>query len=282
MARKKNSSPRSKPGPARRRPSPRTPKPLPLATETYWQAIRRPVYALVFLLPMMALYEFGVVLWGQRAAKLILTSAHKPYNREVLRNFADDFIRLFFSRLTDALGWSGLFLCGSVIILTLLAWQILSRRSWSVKLDHVVGMTGESILYASVLMLPYVIVNFHPVRNSWGPSTARLMHLFFSLGAGVYEEFIFRVILMGILSFILVRAAQIQPLPASFAAALGAALVFAAVHHFGPGADPFRWTLFATRTVFGLAFGAVFIARGFAVAAGTHAFYNILVGMADF
>ena len=250
-------------------------------TETYWQAVRKPVYALVFLLPMIVLYETGVAVWGQEAAREALTQAHQPYTGEALRVVPDTLIQVVLGRPAHYLGWPGLFFSGSVIVVTLIIWQIISRQSWSVKLDHVVGMTGESVLYASFLLLPYVLVGYMPLKGSRGLPTHRWMDLFFDLGAGVYEEFIFRFALMGLIILLLVKFAELDRAPAGVIAALVAAIVFASAHHIGPLGEPFALKTFSVRTGLGLFFGGVFITRGFGVAAGTHVFYNILVGMAQ-
>jgi hypothetical protein len=60
------------------------------------------------------------------------------------------------------------------------------------------------------------------------------------------------------------------------------AALFSAHHHvmlidgrFGTGA-PFNWMEFGFRTIAGTYFAVLFAIRGFAVAAGTHAFYDII------
>ena len=138
-------------------------QPTPTQTETYWQAVRRPVYALAFLLPMMALYETGVVLWGHESAREALSNANRPYAGEILRNGADALIRKLLGRLGVELGWAGLFVSGGVIIVTLVVWQVVSRQSWSLRFDHVVGMFSESVFYASLLPLMYVIASLRPL-----------------------------------------------------------------------------------------------------------------------
>lgn len=290
MARKTDASARKKKKPASRpgksvgRPgkgASRSAKSAPVANETYWRAVRKPVYALVFLLPMMILYETGVFLWGHQAARQALAQAHVRYEGQVLRNAADIFIRSLLGGLEDYLGWGGLFLSGFVIVLTLVVWQIVSRQSWTIKLDHVVGMTGESVLYASIPLLPYVVASFLPPRGYWGLPTNRWMDLFFDLGSGVYEEFIFRLVLVGLLILVLTKFAELDFFPAGVIAVGFSAVVFAVVHHVGAIGEPFAWMTFAVRTLLGLFFGAIYIARGFGIAAGAHVFYNILLGIAQ-
>ena len=225
----------------------------------------------------MVLYELGVVLWGRQAARDALESAHLKYEGQVLRNAADVIIRHLLGYLVELLGWSGLFLSGLVIVITLIVWQVISRRSWSVKFDYLVGMFGESILYASLLPLVYVIVTFKPTRAAMDAVRHCWLSLTFDFGAGVYEEFIFRLVLVSLLALLFRGLFRVSTGPAKFSAAVAAAVIFAGAHHIGPLGDEFNWMTFAIRSILGLFFGAIFVARGFGVAAGTHVFYNIIV-----
>jgi membrane protease YdiL (CAAX protease family) len=64
---------------------------------------------------------------------------------------------------------------------------------------------------------------------------------------------------------------------------VGAILVtsvcFAAAHYVGPHGESLRWFTFTFRMIAGGFFAALFVYRGFGVAAGTHAFYDIFVGV---
>ena len=107
-----------------------------------------------------------------------------------------------------------------------------------------------------------------------------------SLGAGVYEETVFRLGLLGGLVFVfeklipffvfekLVRMARSAALLGAF---LLSSVVFAAMHHLPPYGDPIALGPFVFRVLAGLFFGLLFWRRGFAVAVYTHAFYDIFV-----
>ena len=56
-------------------------------------------------------------------------------------------------------------------------------------------------------------------------------------------------------------------------------LLFSAAHYVGPCGDPFRWLTFLFRFLAGVFFAVLFRYRGFGIAAGTHAFYDVLVGL---
>lgn len=104
-------------------------------------------------------------------------------------------------------------------------------------------------------------------------------------GAGLYEELIFRALLVGsgglfLESLILLLGWRELARPLGFAAALTlSSLIFSAAHAFGDPAalEP---QVFAFRALAGLAFGGIFLLRGLAVAAWGHAGYDALLLLA--
>jgi membrane protease YdiL (CAAX protease family) len=56
-------------------------------------------------------------------------------------------------------------------------------------------------------------------------------------------------------------------------------VLFSAAHYVGPCGDPFRWLTFLFRFLAGVFFAVLFRYRGFGIAAGTHALYDVLVGL---
>jgi membrane protease YdiL (CAAX protease family) len=98
-----------------------------------------------------------------------------------------------------------------------------------------------------------------------------------SLGAGVYEETVFRLGLLSGLVFVLEKLVRVARWAALLGAFLFSAAVFSAMHHLPPYGDPVALGPFVFRVLAGLFFGLLFWRRGFAVAVYTHAFYDILV-----
>jgi hypothetical protein len=101
--------------------------------------------------------------------------------------------------------------------------------------------------------------------------------LMLSLGAGLYEELLFRVLLVGGLAWVGRRLLGWRPLVAGLAAVLVGALVFSWFHYIGPYGDPFQLYSFVFRTIAGLAFSALFLLRGFGITAWAHALYDVFL-----
>lgn len=98
-----------------------------------------------------------------------------------------------------------------------------------------------------------------------------------SLGAGFYEELVFRVGLMGGLFWASLKAFEWPKWLAALVAVVVSSLIFSAIHHIGALGDPFTMGVFIYRFIAGAIFAAIFYLRGFAVAVYTHAIYDIYV-----
>jgi membrane protease YdiL (CAAX protease family) len=98
-----------------------------------------------------------------------------------------------------------------------------------------------------------------------------------AVGAGLYEELLFRVLLVGALVWLGRRVFHWKT-PVAAAVAVGAgALLFSTFHYVGPGGDHFQLYSFVFRFLGGLFFSGLYVLRGFGITAWTHALYDVLV-----
>jgi hypothetical protein len=239
----------------------------PYATR-YWTLTRRPVPSLVFVLPLLVIYELGVLWIGGSSA-------------DALRTGADAWLR---NALTG-LGLTDRWLVPLGLVIGLLAWQAAEPREWRCSWTTLLGMASESLVLAVALVgLSRVIdlgfdhleghaVLAAPAVGPRSPATAVIGFL----GAGVYEETLFRLALIPALVGVL-RLLQAPTVLASTLAVSGSALLFSLAHHAGVPGEAFTWFAFIFRWFAGVYFAWVFLARGFGIAVGTHAAYDILVG----
>ncbi len=89
------------------------------------------------------------------------------------------------------------------------------------------------------------------------------------LGAGLYEEALFRLASIPLL-FRVLRLVLVPALPACTLAITASSLLFSLAHHAGAPGEAFTWFAFVFRWLAGVFFAWVFVARGFGVAVGTH------------
>jgi hypothetical protein len=104
-----------------------------------------------------------------------------------------------------------------------------------------------------------------------------LTRLMVSLGAGLYEELLFRVILVSALDRVGRLLLGWSPWAAGAGATLLGAAIFSAFHYVGPYGDAFQLQSFVFRMIGGVFFSGLYLLRGFGVDAWTHALYDVFI-----
>ena len=252
----------------------------------YWLETRRPFCNLVFLLPLLLAYEIGVCLIGGAGG-------------DSIRNGADAWMRLGLQRLGVDLLW----LLPALLIGALLSWQWVSRQPWRMSWDTLGGMLAESLLFAFVLILIGQLTDFcfrqaasprlQVEETAW--NAGFLVKLIAFMGAGIYEEFLFRLCLIPV-TYAALRALLLPHRWSVGGTIVLTSLVFSLAHYLGPAADGQSLSLlteavarvqssrslcfsFVFRTLAGMFFAALFFLRGFGITVGTHAVYDVFVGI---
>lgn len=238
----------------------------PNPARDYWIRARRPWASLWFLLPLLAFYEFGVTKLGEQ-------------DPSAFRNGADYWMR-------DGLAFIGLsntLLLPIMLMFALFSWHILRGDPWKIRADTILGMLAESVAFACCLVVigqihSGVFANLPELKElsvTTPPVSARVVSF---VGAGVYEEVLFRLGLVPVLY----TGFRLLEIPHRFSvmwAILVSSLVFAGAHYVGPAADVFTLQTFSFRTIAGLFFAGLFFARGFGITVGAHAIYDLVVGV---
>lgn len=98
-----------------------------------------------------------------------------------------------------------------------------------------------------------------------------------ALGAGFYEELIFRLVGVAGGYWVLRKLFRAGERSSAVAALVLSAVAFSAFHHVGPGAEAYTTSAFLFRFAAGNLLGLLFVFRGFGVACYTHAIYNLMV-----
>ncbi len=237
---------------------------------SYWSATRRPLPCLAFVAPLLLSYELGVLWLGGASA-------------ESLRTGADAWMR----RGLTTLGLTDHWLLPLALVTALLAWQAVDRRAWRFSPGTLAGMAVESVVLAIALigLSRLVDLGFHHLEHRSAPPLATggpgpdplAAALIGFLGAGVYEEALFRLSLIP-LFFGTLRLLQTPTVLASSLAVTASSLLFAVAHHAGTPGEAFTWFAFIFRWLAGISFAWVFVVRGFGIAVGTHCAYDVLVG----
>ncbi len=238
------------------------------APGSYWQASRAPRYSLLFALPLLAFYQL-----------LALLLAHGPRS---VRNGADVILQGFFVAVAGNWGPPLFMVC----LIGAGLWLVLrDMRAHGSRLRGTVfaRMLAESILLALAfgLVVGGVTSGVLGLLQTLTLPPARELdwwtRLMVSLGAGIYEELLFRVVLVGLLAAAGRALLGWRPVTAGAAATLLGAAIFSAFHYVGPYGDRLELYSFVFRMVAGLFFSALYLLRGFGITAWTHALYDVLL-----
>ncbi|MBX3354967.1 MAG: CPBP family intramembrane metalloprotease [Phycisphaeraceae bacterium] len=244
-------------------------RPIVATTATaYFDRSKQPLEILAFLAPLIVIFEIGLVGVLRHGDGSVLTNrAHLT----LLRLFEWSGVR------AEALLLPALSLPAAALIVVLLTWHALSRRSWSVHLPTVGGMAIESLLTALPLVTIGWIVASLPLAAAPDPRTLGVpAQIAVALGAGLYEELLFRLALLSLLHSVFRRIPKCTPAVATVLAVTISALCFTFYH---PVIEDGRLALRTAIILFlaGLWWGTLFVIRGFGIAVGSHAAYDAIV-----
>ena len=243
-----------------------------ISLRNYWRATRAPRYSLTFAFPLLAVYE-------------LLAFTLSGHAMAGVRNGADVLLKSLFVGFG---GRNGLIAFGALLLGTgaALVWRDL-RKGGPVEPRLFAWMAVESVVYALAFgvvvgMLTGMLLGPPLLGRSAGlmlqtAGFGLATQLMVSLGAGIYEELLFRVLLVGALAWLGRRGFGWRPGAAGLFAAVAGALVFSAFHYVGPYGDRFELPSFTFRSLAGLVFSAMYLTRGFGITAWTHALYDVFL-----
>jgi hypothetical protein len=241
---------------------------LPLARGGYFGLSSQPLHILLFLLPFMIFYELGST--GVIGEGVGATLA------------AQDMLVRFF----DLFGVLGLHLPMLALVVTLLVQQLLSKASWKIHIGVLFAMLAESAFLTGPLIVLAVVIEpaaaaaiiqqipSEPVSEG----TSTLQGIYLAFGAGLYEELLFRLVLITMLHFIVSDVLGFKHTTGIIVGVALSAIAFAWHHNevVIPGVG-INWRLAVFYTLAGVYFGVLFVARGLGIAVGAHLMYDLLV-----
>jgi len=226
----------------------------PAPARGYFEKSRDLTNSIILIIPMLVIYEAGLLL-GFRGKNGV--------------DFLTDFV-------IGNFGWQGLVTLNLVLIAGLIV--VATRRERDAKFDSAIvgGVLLESTVYAWFLGTVIIFI----MRQSHLLAVADEMsvptRVIVSFGAGVHEEIVFRLLLLGGIAYFIKDFLGKDETAAFAIAFVVSSLLFSLAHHL-PGGEPFAFYPFVYRFFAGLIFATIYHVRGLAVAVYTHAIYDILV-----
>ena len=238
---------------------------MPRGQQEYFGLSSQPLHILIFLLPIILAYEIGSMgLLDGEGGRLV----------------AQKMLVQFF----DLFGVLGLHLPALALVITLGVQHFLSRASWRVVPMVPLAMIVESAFLTGPLIILWLIVSPQGggfvqdglVQVAEAAKDGVAQGVLMSLGAGLYEEMLFRLVMITILHFLVTDVMGFKDKTGKVFAVVCSAAAFAWFHnaiHTTTGLD-IRLALFLTLA--GVYFGVLFLARGLGIAVGVHLIYDLL------
>lgn len=248
--------------------------------QTYHRVSRTGTYSFMVALPLILMYEVLVVMANDFELAQVRVGAE-----------------VWLKQLLALVGSTGLFAFGAAVLIVgagifwferkqriplrgrYFVWMILESAVYGVLVAIMVSGIVGAILTAAPSPLRGAALLLGPLAAGVPQEAASMdlsLKLALSVGAGVYEELLFRVILVGGLFWVLRRIVPGRGAAYVLAAVIGAVL-FSWVHYVGVYGDAFAIGSFLFRFIFGLVLNVLFLLRGFGIAAWTHALYDVML-----
>ena len=221
---------------------------------------KSPLYSFIFTLPLFLLYEVGIFLISSRDIDQLRNGAD-VLMRQVLESFG----------VYGMYGFGGTFLIGFLIAFLR---QKKNLRTSEIDSRFLLIMFFESILWATLLVIMMIKI---PTFLSLSNEDHLIQQVVLAIGAGIYEEFVFRVLLISGLAILFGLIFNWGEFGKTFLSVIISSAIFSIFHFFGSYGDTFSFPLFFVRFFAGIFLAMIYIFRGFGITAYAHSIYDLFV-----
>lgn len=245
------------------------------ARQRYTFLSQRPLHVLVFLLPLIVIFEIGA------------STTHTGQTVKAQRELWEFF---------EWFGAGGMHVPAILTVVVLLIWHILSADRWRVRGRVLAGMAFESAAWtAPLLVLALLLARVLGIEQTTARAAMAVLgqdtgagpalplpswfnSLSMALGAGVYEEVLFRLIGLALVHIAVVDVGGLSDRMGKVIGVVVTSALFSVYHDSvlpaGGGVDwPTAMYYFAA----GVYFSVVYLARGLGIAVGVHALYDAVI-----
>ncbi len=227
----------------------------------YGRLALRPMNQLAVIAPLLVLFHIGAAIFGSRLLA--------PY-----------FIRIVFRWF----GMPGILLPSTVIVIVLICQHIARKDPWRPDALGVAGIVIEGIIWTLPLLAAgWIIGTPSSAAVGDGGDGGLLYNFCESFGAGIYEEFVFRLVLIHGAAVLFTDLAGLKHAKVMICASIVSALLFSICHF--PLADllspmTLDWERFAFLATAGGWWAVLLSWRGYGIAACSHIIWNLTAAIA--
>ena len=229
---------------------------------SYLNASKSKIYGLFFILPLLVMYE----------ACIVIGSYSSLYET---RNGAEAFVKNFLNSIFDSSGQTVYSVLVALILLSLLWIDRKRLKNESLKGSYFFFMILESFFFSLVLLVSMAFAKVSLL--SVVTSDVFFEEMYLSIGAGIWEEIIFRFFLLSSLLLFTTKILNFRR-SLSIVLSIGASsIIFSYFHHFGIYGEMFNLGTFTVRSIAGVILGSIYLLRGIGISVYTHTLYDIMV-----
>jgi hypothetical protein len=231
---------------------------------SYFHRVHRPLQCLVFISPLLIFYQTG--------------AAFHPWQPGMAGGERWDVVAfILMQRFFSLFGATGTYLPLLAVVGILVGWHLTRRDPWDFDWRLYAGMAVESVMWG----IPFFVIGMAIQQHIPSPGAAGLSRLpwetqvVLSVGAGIYEELMFRLIAIMVLSLLFVDVLELKPAAAVPLIVATSAVLFSAYHYLGT--ERFEMGTFAFRAVMGVFLAGIYVYRGYGITVGAHTVYDLIV-----
>lgn len=225
----------------------------------YYNYTKNNLISILFIFPFFLMYE-------------VLAFFLFDSSDYIIRNSADIVLRDFLSILTQ-----NTFLSYNNILLIFIFLYIVynfNKNIYRFKISYIFFMFLEGILFGFILVI--ILNGFSFLNYNYSYFLYDYTFMFYScLGAGIWEEILFRLILLNILLF---GAKKILNYNASLIiSVLLSSFLFSLFHYIGSSGDVFMLYTFIVRFAGGIFLSILYLYRGLGISMISHIIYDFIL-----
>ena len=227
--------------------------------DTYWRQTKRPINNVAMIVPLLAFFH--------------ISSAFCP--SELL---APQLI----GKALSYFGATANFLPPLLIVAVLLGRHAAQKQSWTIQPKALAGMCGESVFWTIPLVVMSFLTGGVVASSLTGGDRSIFFELVTGVGAGVYEEFVFRLVFISLVMLVFEDILEFRGKIVPVLTVIVGACLFSALHFDFMGVDglEFRWSSFIVLAAAGTLWGVLYIFRGLGIAVGSHIVWNVYAAAA--
>ena len=225
----------------------------------YLSYSRNHITSFIFLIPLMIIYEFLSFLLFNNKNFTIRNSADSIF-RDIFQLFSSNSIYYY----------SFIFIIFCIYVFLVYRKDIVNYK---IRVNYLFCMYIEGAILGFLLLLFLNNNIFHYTVSYYDDL---FLTFYLCLGAGIWEEILFRLVLISFLIIIFDNIYFLNNYKIILSLIISS-LLFSAFHYIGSGSDVYTHYTFIVRLIGGLLLGLIYLKRGLAVSSMTHLCYDLFL-----